>query len=229
MLIIGMGVDLLKIKVIVADDNSLIREGMKIILSTFEEFEVLATVMDGQEAVKYCEQYTVDVALLDVRMPNMNGLEATKLIRERTSAKCLILTTFDDDTFIEDALKYGASGYLLKNNDPEKIRDAIRTVYNGHHVLQDTVLDKMRSGFSLSPRYEDGAKNAGYSFDTSPFTERELKIMALIAKGLTNREIAEKLFISEGTVANHVTSILGKTGFAHRTQIAIYYLTGEGK
>ncbi len=142
----------MKIKVIVADDNSLIREGMKIILSTFEEFEVLATVIDGQEAVKYCEQYTVDVALLDVRMPEMNGLEATKLIRERTSAKCLILTTFDDDAFIEDALKYGASGYLLKNNDPEKIRDAIKTVYNGHHVLQDTVLDKMRSGFSLIPK-----------------------------------------------------------------------------
>ena len=211
----------MKIKVIIADDNSFIREGMKIILATFDEFDVVATVEDGQEAVAYCEAHEVDVALMDVRMPNLNGVEATKQLTERTKTKTLILTTFDDDEYITDAILNGAKGYLLKNNDPERIRDAIKTVYHGHHVLQDVVLDKIKSG--LSPGKPDKADK----FDRSLFTERELDIMALIAKGLANKEISKKLFISEGTIANHITSVLSKTGLEHRTQIAIFYLTGE--
>ena len=125
----------LKIKVIIADDNSFIREGMKIILTTFDEFDVVATVEDGQEAVAYCEAHEVDVALMDVRMPNLNGVEAAKRLTERTRTKTLILTTFDDDEYITDAILNGAKGYLLKNNDPERIRDAIKTVYHGHHVF----------------------------------------------------------------------------------------------
>ena len=211
----------MKIKVIIADDNSFIREGMKIILATFDEFDVVATVEDGQEAVAYCEAHEVDVALMDVRMPNLNGVEATKQLTERTKTRTLILTTFDDDEYITDAILNGAKGYLLKNNDPERIRDAIKTVYHGHHVLQDVVLDKIKSG--LKPDKED----SGTKFDRSLFTERELDIMALIAKGLANKEISKKLFISEGTIANHITSVLSKTGLEHRTQIAIFYLTGE--
>ncbi|MFX3631709.1 MAG: response regulator [Candidatus Pristimantibacillus sp.] len=212
------------IKIIIADDNSFIREGLKIILTTFQEFEVVATVEDGQEAVNFCEQNEVDVALLDVRMPNMNGVEATKLLSERTTTKPLILTTFDDDEFIRDAIKYGAKGYLLKNNDPEQIRDAIKMVFNGHNVLQDVIMDKLKIDLASDKQRTD---NKGKMFDTSPFTERELDIMTLIAKGLANKEISKRLFISEGTIANHVTSILSKTGLEHRTQIAIYYLTGE--
>ncbi|SEL22486.1 DNA-binding response regulator, NarL/FixJ family, contains REC and HTH domains [Paenibacillus sp. cl141a] len=214
----------MKIKVIIADDNSFIREGMKIILATFDEFDVVATVEDGQEAVAYCEAHEVDVALMDVRMPNLNGVEATKQLTERTRTKTLILTTFDDDEYITDAILNGAKGYLLKNNDPERIRDAIKTVYHGHHVLQDVVLDKIKSG--LSPGKPDKTDKAD-KFDRSLFTERELDIMALIAKGLANKEISKKLFISEGTIANHITSVLSKTGLEHRTQIAIFYLTGE--
>lgn len=214
----------MKIKVIIADDNSFIREGMRIILATFDEFDVVATVEDGQEAVAYCEAHEVDVALMDVRMPNLNGVEATKQLTERTRTKTLILTTFDDDEYITDAILNGAKGYLLKNNDPERIRDAIKTVYHGHHVLQDVVLDKIKSG--LSPGKPDKADKAD-KFDRSLFTERELDIMALIAKGLANKEISKKLFISEGTIANHITSVLSKTGLEHRTQIAIFYLTGE--
>lgn len=210
----------MKIKVIIADDNPFIREGMKIILSSYSEFEVLATVQDGEEAVNYCEQHEVDVALLDIRMPKLNGVEATKLLSERTNTKPLILTTFDDDEFVFDAVKYGARGYLLKNNDPERIRDAIKTVHHGHHVLQDVVLDKLKSGLATD------TIRKGH-IDRSLFTERELDIMSLIAKGLSNREISKQLFISEGTIANHITSILGKTNLEHRTQIAIYYLTGE--
>ncbi len=209
----------MKIKILIADDNSFIREGMKIILSTYEEFEVLETVNDGQEALAYCKKHEVDIALLDVRMPNMNGVEATKLICEQTKTKPLILTTFDDDEYILDAVKNGAKGYLLKNNDPERIRDAIKSVHHGNTVMQDVVLDKIKSNLQ-------GNKEEGSKIDKSLFTERELSIIALIAKGFSNKEISKQLFISEGTIANYITSVLNKTGLEHRTQIAIYYLTG---
>lgn len=209
---------------IIADDNSFVREGMRIILNSFDEFDVLHTVGDGKEAVEYCERNEVDVALLDVQMPNMNGVEATKLLSERTATKPLILTTFDDDAFIIDAIKFGAKGYLLKNNDPERIRDAIKTVYHGHHVLQDVVIDKIKSTLIADnvSTVEPESK-----IDTSSFTERELDIMGLIAKGLTNKEISKQLYISDGTIANYITTLLDKTGLEHRTQIAIYYLTGK--
>nr|WP_322743091.1 response regulator transcription factor [Priestia megaterium] len=212
----------MKITIIIADDNSFIREGMKIILNTYEEFDVVATLKDGQEAVQYCKNHSVDIALLDVRMPVMDGVEATKLISESTKAKPLILTTFDDDEYIIDAVKNGAKGYLLKNTEPERIRDAIKSVFNGHTVLQDVVLDKIKSSLNAATERESKA-------DMTQFTERETSIMTLIVKGLSNKEISKTLFISEGTVANYISSILSKTGLEHRTQIAIYYLTGKGK
>ncbi|WML41351.1 response regulator transcription factor [Neobacillus sp. OS1-2] len=210
----------MKIKVIIADDNSFIREGLKIILHTYAEFDVLDTVNDGKEAVDYCLKNSVDVALLDVRMPNMNGVEATKLITEQTSTKPLILTTFDDDEYILDAIKNGAKGYLLKNNDPEQIRDAIKSVYNGNSIIQDVILEKIKSNLTEK-------KAAETQMDLSQFTERERDIMSLIAKGFSNKAISKQLFISEGTVANYITSILNKTGLEHRTQIAIFYLKGK--
>ncbi|MDQ6600878.1 response regulator transcription factor [Bacillus salipaludis] len=209
----------MKIKVLIADDNSFIREGMKIILTTYEEFDVVETVNDGLEAVDYCKNHDVDVALLDVRMPNMNGVEATKLLTEQTKTKPLIITTFDDDEYILDAIKNGAKGYLLKNNDPERIREAIKSVFNGNTVMQDVVLEKIKS--NLTENKPESKIN------TSLFTDRELDIMAQIAKGLSNKEISKQLYISEGTIANYITSILGKTGLSHRTQIAIYFLTGR--
>ncbi|WP_132746123.1 response regulator [Scopulibacillus darangshiensis] len=204
----------------IADDNSFIREGLKIILNTYDEFSVLDTVNDGQEALDFCKAHEVDVALLDVRMPNMNGVDATKLICEQTKTKPIILTTFDDDEYILDAVKNGAKGYLLKNNEPERIRDAIKSVFNGNTILQDVVLDKIKSSLS-------GAKETKSKVDDKLFTERERGIMSLIAKGYSNKEISKQLFISEGTIANYISSILGKTGLAHRTQIAIYYITGK--
>ncbi|ASS97673.1 MULTISPECIES: response regulator [Geobacillus] len=209
-----------RIKVLIADDNPFVREGLRIILSTYDEFDVAATVNDGKEAVDYCQRHEVDVALLDVRMPNMNGVEATKLLCEQTKTKPLILTTFDDDEYILDAIQYGAKGYFLKNTDPERIREAIKAVYHGQVVMQEIVMDKIKS--NLKEEAEAAPK-----IDKSLFTERELDIMALIAKGLSNKEIAKQLFLSEGTVANYITSILDKTGLQHRTQIAVYYLTGK--
>lgn len=203
---------------------------MKIILSSFGDFEVVATVGDGEEAVAYCRDNDVDVALLDVRMPNKNGVEAARLLAAETNVKPLILTTFDDDEYILESVKAGARGYLLKNNDPERIRDAIKSVHGGHRVLQDVVLDKIASSLNAAPlagQASSSPPEAAGKIDRGLFTDRELDIMAHIAKGLSNKEISKKLFLSEGTTANYITSILNKTGLAHRTQIAIYYLTGE--
>src|SRR5699024_9764381 len=157
---------------------------------------------------------------LDIRMPNMNGVEATKQITEQTDTKVMILTTFDDDEYILDAIKNGAEGYLLKNNDPQQIKDAIISIYNGNTVLQHVILNKVKTNLQ-DPQKEHK------KIDTSIFTERELSIIKLIAKGLSNKEISKQLFISDGTVANYISTILSKTTLEHRTQIAIYYLTGE--
>lgn len=205
------------IKLLIADDDLLIRESLKIILGADDNFEILACVQDGLQAVQYCISNTVDVALLDIRMPVLNGVQAIKEIAEKTKTKCLVLTTFDDDEYIIEAIKNGAKGYLLKNNSPDKIKDAIRMVYDGNTVMQDVVLDKIKDGLNTIRRAK---------FDRSLFTERELDIMELISNGFSNREIASKLFISEGTVKNYITTILDKTGLEHRTQIAIYYING---
>lgn len=205
------------IKLVIADDDPLIRESLKIILGMDDSFEVLDCVEDGLKAVEICSKTSVDVALLDVRMPVLNGLQAAREITDNTKTKPLILTTFDDDDFIIEAVKCGASGYLLKNNPPDKIKDAIKLVYSGTTVMQDVVMDRIRNGLSSNPSNK---------IDKSLFTERELEIMECISKGLSNKEISGKLFISEGTVKNYITSILDKTELEHRTQIAIYYLNG---
>lgn len=210
----------MKIRVLIADDNSFIREGMKIILSSYDEFTVVKMVENGMEAVEFCKENPVDIALLDVRMPVMNGVEATMLIREHTKTLPVILTTFDDDEYILGAIRNGAKGYLLKNTHPERIREALNSVMNGTSIIQDTVLEKIRESLVVDEQPKP-------KFNPEPFTERELNIMELIAKGFSNKEISEKLFLSGGTVANHITSILNKTALKHRTQIAIYYLTGN--
>ena len=207
------------IKVLIADDDILIREGLKIILSLDEEFEVVGCVQNGLEALEKCTKEHVDIALLDIRMPVMNGVEAVKEITMKTTTKTLILTTFDEDEYIFEALKNGARGYLLKNNSPDKIKDAIKTVFGGNIVMQDAILDKFTQGFRI-------AKQAKLP-KIDCFTEREIDIIKAISEGLSNKEISSKLYISEGTVKNYITSILGKTALKHRTQIAIYHLKGE--
>lgn len=207
------------IKVLIADDDILIRESLKIILGLDDEFEVVGSADNGLEALEKCIREEVDIALLDVRMPVMNGVEAVKEITSKTTTKSLILTTFDEDEYIFKALKNGARGYLLKNNSPEKIKDAIKTVFGGNTVMQDVILDKFTQGFR-SPQLDSIPKGAF-------FTERETDIIKAIAEGLSNKEISSKLYISEGTVKNYITSILNKTDLKHRTQIAIYYLKGE--
>ncbi|MBU3157696.1 response regulator transcription factor [Clostridium estertheticum] len=205
------------IKILIADDDSLIREGLKIIIGLDEEFIVMGCVGNGLEAVEYCLNNQVDVALLDIRMPMLNGVEATKEIALKTKAKCLILTTFDEDEYINAAIRYGAKGYILKNNSPDKIKAAIKVVYSGNMVMQEGIIDKV-----LKRIDSDNSSK----LDKDLFTRREMEIMEAIADGLSNRKIAARLFISEGTVKNYITSILNKTSLEHRTQIAIYYLKG---
>jgi DNA-binding NarL/FixJ family response regulator len=208
----------MSIRVLIADDDALIREGLKIILQTDDRFEVADCVENGLKAVDYCMREKVDVALLDVRMPVLDGLQAAREISLKTDVRPLILTTFDDDSFIINAVKNGAKGYLLKGSPPSRIMDAIRIVHEGGTVMQDVAMDIIKGQLSA------GRKG---NIPEGLFTDRELEIVTLIAKGLSNKEIAATLFMSEGTIKNYISAILDKTGLEHRTQIAIYYLTGE--
>ncbi|MBI9107571.1 MAG: response regulator transcription factor [Spirochaetales bacterium] len=208
----------MSIRILLADDDPFILESLKIILDMDEDFKVVSCVGNGRAALDACLKSQVDVAMLDIRMPEMNGVEAAREITRQTDTKVLILTTFDEDEYIREAIKYGAEGYLLKNNPPEKIKAAIKSVHGGFSVIQNNVLDKLRGDIN-SGKVVRKVKAC--------FTERETGVVTLVAEGLSNREIAEKLFITEGTVKNYITSILLKTGLRHRTQIAISYLKNE--
>jgi DNA-binding NarL/FixJ family response regulator len=207
-----------RIKVLIADDDALVREGLRVLINKDPRFEVVAVAENGRQAVEACLKKAVDVALLDVRMPVMTGLEAASRIAAETRTRALILTTFDDDELIVDAVTTGARGFLLKSSTPDRIKDAIAMVAAGGTVLQDVAMDTLKRQLSgpRPARLEEGR-----------FSDREWEIVKAIAEGLSNRQIAEQLFISEGTVKNYVSSILDKTGLEHRTQIAIYYLTGK--
>lgn len=205
------------INLLIADDDSLIRESLRIIIGLDPDFNIMACVENGEEAIDYCLSNSVDVALLDIRMPVINGVDAVREIAIKTTTKCLILTTFDEDEYINAAVRYGAKGYILKNNSPDKIKAAIKVVHSGNMVMQEGIIDKVLKGID---------SNNSSKLNREMFTEREIEIMGAIADGLSNREISGRLFISEGTVKNYITSILDKTCLEHRTQIAIYYLKG---
>ncbi|MGL4761806.1 MAG: response regulator transcription factor [Sarcina sp.] len=202
-------------KIIIADDDSLIRESLNIILGIDKDIEVVKTFENGKDASDFILCNKIDVALLDVRMPVMNGVDAAKIIKDNTDTKVVILTTFDEKEYIDKAMAYGANGYLLKNTKPDKIIDTIKMVYAGNSVIQQEVLEKITMGIK-SKEIEE--------LDTNIFTQRELDIIKEITKGSSNKEISKSIYISEGTVRNYITSILQKTGLEHRTQIAIKYL-----
>ena len=212
-----------RIKVIIADDSDFVRDGMKIILDVDNDFEVIGTASNGKEAIELAEKGKPDVFLMDIQMPVMDGIEATKYIVEHDLGKVLILTTFDDDVLVRQALASGAKGYLIKNHTPEHLKQMIRSVYSGSGVMEGSILESLANTVEVSTSDISGASG----FDPSNYTERELDIVRAVADGLSNREIAEKLFISEGTVKNYITQILSKEGLSHRTALAVYYLTGK--
>ena len=212
-----------RIKVMIADDSDFVRDGMKIILDVDDDFEVLGTAANGRELLALAEKNRPDVILMDIQMPEMDGIEATKYIVENDLGKVLILTTFDDDELVKQALKNGAKGYLIKNHTPEHLKQMIRSVYNGTGVMEESLLK------TLAGRAEEkAAENVpGSGFDPAGYSERELDIVRAVAEGLSNKEIAAKLYISEGTVKNYITNILAKEDLSHRTALAVYYLTGK--
>ena len=203
------------IRIIICDDDKLIRESLKILLPLKGDVEIVGEAENGEEAIDLCVQNQVDVALLDIRMTKLNGVQAVKRIVEETDTKCLIITTFDEEEYVNEAISYGAKGYILKNSSPEQIIDSINTVYNNNVVLNNSVLDKIQG------------KQAEPTFKKYDFTDREKEIILSISEGLSNKEISNKLFISEGTVRNYITNILEKTNLEHRTAIAVNYLKGK--
>ncbi|MCR4598257.1 MAG: response regulator transcription factor [Acetatifactor sp.] len=207
-----------KIKVIIADDSDFVRDGMKIILEVDEDFEVLGCAANGREAVRLAEEKHPDVILMDIQMPEMDGIEATKLIVEKNLGKVLILTTFDDDVLVQKALQNGAKGYLIKNHTPEHLKQMIKSVAQGTGVMEEKILESLAKG---------AGQALGNGFDATGYSERELEIIRAVADGLSNKEIAARLYISEGTVKNYVTTILSKENLSHRTALAVYYLTGK--
>lgn len=206
-----------KIKVIIADDSDFVRDGMRIILEVDGDFEVLGCAANGREAITIAEKTPPDVFLMDIQMPVMDGIEATAYIVEKNLGKVLILTTFDDDELVQRALKNGAKGYLIKNHTPEHLKQMIKSVYLGTGVMEEALLESLTRNHEMTL---PGFSGEGY-------TPRELDIVKAVAEGLSNKEIAEKLFISEGMVKNYITSILAKENLSHRTALAVYYLTGK--
>lgn len=205
----------MSIRVLICDDDSLIRESLKVLLPLKGDIEIVAEGEDGQQAIDLCMEGNVDVALLDIRMPNVSGVKAVKEIVEKTNTKCLILTTFDEEDYINEAMEYGAKGYILKNSSPEQIVQSITSVFNNTIVMNENVLSKLQ-GKAVEPQFK--------KYD---FTAREKDIIVAISEGMSNKEISKKLFISEGIVRNYITMILDKTNFEHRTAIAVNYLKGN--
>ncbi|MDR3225854.1 MAG: response regulator transcription factor [Clostridiales Family XIII bacterium] len=208
------------IRIIIADDDPIILQGLSMILGASEDIEVLGEGKDGAEAVRLCREYRPDVALLDIRMPGTDGIEAAETILKHGLAAPLLLTTFDEPNLINRALKAGAQGYILKNSPPERILSAIETVARGGAVFAPDVIDYIRSAMP-APAHESGEDGKNTDDVFKDLTPREQEVVAAVAEGLSNQEIAERLFLSNGTVRNHISVILEKTGLDHRTQIAI--------
>ncbi len=209
-----------KIKVLVVDDQEIITRGLKMILEAEDDIIVTGTAADGREACEMCKRQQPDVVLMDIKMPVMNGVEATgRIKKDFPGTSVLILTTFNEEAYIFDALAGGAYGYLLKESTPEEIVTAVRTVYRGGALLQPGVADRVMGRFSRMAR-----KPAGDQVDlrANQLTEREKEIARLVGEGRSNREIAAELYLSQGTVRNQLSSILAKLELRDRTQLAIF-------
>lgn len=217
------------VKIMIADDQQLIRESLKIILDSDSDFEVVKVVGSGQEVLDSLKTESVDIILMDVRMPNMSGVDCTRIVKkEYPNIKVIILTTFDDDEYIYDALKYGASGYLLKGCSLEELSVAIHNVLSGGACFNPNVAGKVAQFFSQMAN-----SHSEVSFDGEEkeydFSDTEQKIIAQIGHGYSNKEIAQKLGFSEGTIRNYLSVILDKLDLRDRTQLAIWYLSRGNK
>lgn len=216
------------IKVLIADDQELIRTSLQIVLNNQESIEVTDVVANGQEVIQSIRKKRPDVILMDIRMPKLDGVRCTKIIKENyPDIKIIILTTFDDDEYVYNALKYGASGYLLKGVSIDELVKAVHTVYSGRAMINPDIATKVVKLFSQMAKgynpIEVGKK------EVEALTKTEWKIIEQVAYGLSNREIADALNLSEGTVRNYLSTILSKLKLRDRTQLAIWAIqSGAG-
>ena len=207
------------IRVLICDDHALFRRGLVMVLESEEGIEVVAEAEDGEEAVARAEETAPDVVLMDVRMPKMSGIEATRAIAEAVpSAKILMLTVSDEEEDLYEAVKAGATGYLLKEISIEEVANAIRAVVTGQSLISPSMASKLLTEFTNLAKKADERQ----AVPTPRLTERELEVLKLVARGMNNRDIAKELFISENTVKNHVRNILEKLHLHSRMEAVVY-------
>lgn len=215
-----------KIRVLIADDQELVRSGYKAILSTYPDFEIAGVASNGIEAVELAQALKPDVVLMDIRMPEKNGIEATRDITQNPllkDAHVLVLTTFDIDEYVYDALGAGASGFLLKDAEPDDIAEAIKVVARGDALIQPSVMKRLVETFAATGATGNtDAVRHDYANALKSLTDREREILALVARGLGNDEIAENLYISPATVKTHIARIMAKTSSHDRAQIVVF-------
>ncbi len=204
------------IKLLLVDDQRLMRDGLRTLLELEDDLQVTAEAENGRQALEAYTRYRPDVVLMDIRMPEMDGVEATRrILQADPQARIIILTTFDDDEYVFEGLRAGALGYLLKDVSGAELAEAIRTVAAGGALIEPSVARKVLAEFARLPDLPPAAAQAD-------LTEREREILALIAQGLSNKQIAGRLYLAEGTVKNYVSSILDKLGVQDRTQAALW-------
>lgn len=211
------------IDILIVDDDKLIRDSLSMFAKYDKDLNVAGTCSNGDEAFSACMSNKVDVVLMDIRMPVCDGVLGTKKIKEAFPyIKVLILTTFDDDEYIFEALKNGASGYILKNTSPDRIMEDIKIVYEGNMLIHPEVAAKVTRfiGKDTGTAGKDSISKYGLN-------EAEMKIVELISEGMTNKEISDTIHLSEGTIKNYITDILSKLKLRDRTQIAIFYLKNK--
>ena len=204
------------ISVLIADDQDLVREGLRMLLEAEPDLRVAGEVGDGSEALAEARRVDPDVVLMDVRMPVVDGIEATaQLVRGGCRARILMLTTFDLDEYVYRAMKAGASGFLLKDASGGQLAEAVRTVHKGDALLAPAITKRLIEDFCRGPAPGANGSDLGLS-------ERELEVCRLVARGLSNREIAAQLFVSEATVKTHVGHVLSRLGLRDRVQVTVF-------
>lgn len=203
------------IRIMLVDDQALFREALCTLLAVQEDFSVIAQANNGEEAIRLAVLHKPDIVLMDLKMPVMDGVVATQRIRNTLpDIKVIVLTTFDDDTSVYEGLRAGAIGYLLKDASPDKLYEAIRSAHRGEYFLLPQITAKVVAGLSKIPQ----PSQIWDTEDYIPLSQREIEILQWVARGLSNREIAENLVIAEGTVKNHMRNILGKLNVKDRMQ-----------